>query len=239
VVKTAAIIPARGGSKRILAKNLRTVGGVSLVGRAIESAVSCDAVYVSTDSGAIAAEAARYGVHVVERPAELATDTATTEAVMQHWWRTLPLAARPDALVLLQPTSPLRNAHHVSDAIALLQESGADSVVSVKVNPHAIFAGRSYGRPEGWREFRPFRPKGFRPRTQDARVVVEEQGAIYVTRRAAWESSWDRMSGVCAEYRMSEDDSIDVDTEQDLARAEDALRRRQCARLPWRAEERA
>lgn len=219
-MKFAAIIPARGGSKRLPGKNLALVGGVPLVVRAIESALSCDEVWVSTDCADIAAVATAAGARVLMRPAHLATDLATTESVLVHWWRSL--RSRPDALVLLQPTSPLRTSAHVDGAIALLHATGADSVCSVVRNSHAAFAGRAYPR-EGWTQFRPFRPIDYRPRTQDVRVVLEENGAVYVTRAAAWAETGNRMGGTVAAYVMDAVDSIDIDTESDLRLANAAL----------------
>ncbi|MCZ4149531.1 acylneuraminate cytidylyltransferase, partial [Escherichia coli] len=82
-----AIIPARGGSKGIRLKNLREIGGKSLLGRAIESARSAAAVsdvVVSTDHEQIKAEALRYGARVIDRPADIAGDTASSESVLLH-----------------------------------------------------------------------------------------------------------------------------------------------------------
>lgn len=220
---TAAIIPARGGSKRLPRKNLATVGGKTLVTRAIESAAPCDAVYVSTDCTEIAEVAHQAGAHVVWRPSELATDTTSTEAVVDHWWRSLPLQERPDVLALLQPTSPLRTAAHVAEALALLELSDADSVVSVQVNSHAHFAGRSVNRGR-WYQFQPMRAIEHRPRTQELPTITEENGAIYLTRRESWLMTLNRMGGTVAEYRMSKRHSVDVDSAEDLAIAEAFLR---------------
>lgn len=219
-MRTAAIIPARAGSKRLPRKNLLEVGGKSLLQRAIESASTCDEVWVSTDGDEIASIAARLGARVIMRPPHLATDVSPTEACVMHWWRSL--RSRPDALVLLQPTSPLRTSAHVDGAIALLHSTGADSVCSVVRNSHAAFAGRAYPR-EGWTQFRPFRPIDYRPRTQDVRVVLEENGAVYVTRAAAWSETGNRMGGTVAAYVMDAVDSIDIDTESDLRLANAAL----------------
>lgn len=218
-MKFAAIIPARSGSKRLPGKNLRTVGGVSLVERAVHSAWPCASVCVSTDSEEIADVARRAGATVLMRPAALADDLASTEAVIAHWWRSLPIAERPDAIVLLQPTSPLRTRRHVSDAMRLLDTSGADSVVSVRRG--GTFAGRAYPR-DGWIQLRPFRPIDHRPRTQDARAIVEENGAVYITRAASWVATQNRMGGTVAAFEMGALESIDVDTAEDLDLAEAA-----------------
>ena len=82
-----AVIPARGGSKGVPGKNLRRVGGVSLVARAVHAARAADSitqVYVSTDDARIAAEARAAGGDVIDRPAELAGDTATSESALLH-----------------------------------------------------------------------------------------------------------------------------------------------------------
>ncbi len=227
----AAIIPARGGSVRVPRKNLAVVGASSLVGHAIGSAFGM-AAYVSTDDPEIAAVARRHRVHVHDRPAGISKGIpgpggrCSTELVIDHWWAGL--AEKPDAFVLLQPTSPMRTATHVREACALLESSGADSVCSVVRNPRGPFAGRAYPR-DGWTQFRPFRPEGHRPRSQDARVILEENGAIYVTRRGAWKRTGDRMGGTVAAYEMSISDSIDVDTMEDLEAAREAWRRREAA----------
>ena len=223
-MRFAAIIPARGGSKRLPGKNVAMVGGVSLVGGAIIAARDAGVpAYVSTDDDEIEYVARLHGADTIRRPAALATDTASTESVMGHALRHM---GEVGAVVLLQPTSPLRTATHVREACALLVSSGADSVCSVRLDPHAHFVGRSYAR-EGWREFRPFRPRDWRPRTQDARELCVENGAVYVTRRASWDRTGNRIGGTVAEYRMSEDDSIDIDCADDLERARDAWARRE------------
>lgn len=222
-MRTAAIIPARGGSERLRDKNLRIVGDVSLVESAVASAVALDVAYVSTDSPAIACVGESVGARVLMRPPELATSKASTESVIHHWWRTLGLHERPDIIVLLQPTSPLRTRRHVKEAVDLLRRTGASSVVSVSVEPRAHFAGRLYPRDDA-RDFRPFRPWDWRPRTQDVRAIGVENGAIWAFTREHWETTGRRDGGKrCVAYEMSALDSIDIDTEEDLMLAEACL----------------
>ena len=133
---------------------------------------------------------------------------------------------KPDAIVLLQPTSPLRTAVHTLGAFALLERSGADSVMGCVRNPRGHFAGRAYPR-EGWTQFRGFGPPGYRPRTQDGRAILEDNGALYITRRQAWELTGLRNGGTVAAYEMDEDSSIDIDEPEDLERARDAWARRE------------
>ncbi len=135
------LVPARGGSKGIPGKNLAVLGGKTLVTRAVQSGLESrfvNRVILSTDSEAIAAEGKRAGAGVpFMRPAELAADSAPTAPAVRHalTWLEENEGYRPDILVLLQPTAPLRQARHVDEAVALLVESGARSVVSVTPVP--------------------------------------------------------------------------------------------------------
>jgi len=122
-----AIIPARGGSKGIPGKNIKLLNGKPLIAYSIEaakSASSISAVYVSTDSPEIASVARKYGALVIDRPKELATDTATSESVLLHFAEQVD----SDAIVFLQCTTPLTNSKDIDGAVKLL-EKGYDSVL--------------------------------------------------------------------------------------------------------------
>lgn len=231
-MRVAALVPARGGSTRVKRKNLRHVGGKSLLVHAIDAAhgarLPC---YVSTEDDEIARVAAAHGAIVVARPLALATATATTEECIQHFIRTLPLTERPDAVAVLQPTSPLRTSRHVTEAIELLEATRADSVVSVVRHQRGHFAGRLVPRETvagasgdhfTWTEFRPHRPIDYRPRTQDAPPLGEENGAIYLFTLTHWHRTQNRMGGTIAAYEMDEASSVDIDHEVDIEIA-DAL----------------
>src|SRR5213593_3299695 len=106
-----AVIPARGGSKRLPGKNLRRLGGMSLLGHAVASAreaATLSRFIVSTDSAEIADEARRHGAEAFLRPADLATDAVRNVKVLRHAveWLETKEAIRPDVIVTLQPTSP-------------------------------------------------------------------------------------------------------------------------------------
>lgn len=243
MMRVAAFIPARGGSKRVPGKNLAVVGGVSLVVRAGLTAVDggVDDVWISTDSEEIAEH-----VHMVNaplrvhmRPAPLASDHAQIESAIAHWYTRLD--TKPDVIVLLQPTSPFRTAEHVRAALALLAATGCDSVIGVTQSHAPHFAGRmkpretaSYhclktGHNENncslctprcaWYEWQPFAPLASadaRPRTQDLPPRGWENGSLYVTRREAWERSGMRVSGNIAALPMSWVSGLDIDTQEDL-----------------------
>jgi CMP-N,N'-diacetyllegionaminic acid synthase len=142
-VKTLGVITARGGSKAIPRKNLKLLAGRPLIAYTIESAQASrafDRLVISTDDAEIAAYARERGCEVpFMRPPELGRDDTIHLRVMEHAvaWMRDHAGYMPDAVMILQPTSPLRRPEDIRDAIGLLAESGADSVVSVSgVSPH-------------------------------------------------------------------------------------------------------
>ena len=151
------------------------------------------------------------------RPPQLATDHAQIEDAIAHWWTRLD--DKPDAVVLLQPTSPFRTAEHVREALRLLEVTGADSVVGVTVGHEHHFAGRMKPRDgePAWYDFQPFRDvTARRPRTQDLAPRGAENGALYAFTRAHWERTGDRMGGHMVALPMTRWEGLDVDDEQDL-----------------------
>lgn len=123
------VIPARGGSKGVPRKNLRPLLGRPLIAWSVDAArqsALLDRFVVSTEDEEIADVARREGADVLPRPAALATDTATTKAVLQHVVEVL----HPDELVVLQPTSPVRVDHLVDCAIRRFLETGADTLAT-------------------------------------------------------------------------------------------------------------
>jgi CMP-N,N'-diacetyllegionaminic acid synthase len=127
IQKTVALIPARGGSKGLPGKNIKELLGKPLLHYTLEAALDCaliDEVYVSTDDVAIAQCARQIeGVTIIDRPAHLATDDATTVDAIWHFLDVYKTAnfSWPETLVLLQPTSPLRTAVHLQEALTQYQ----------------------------------------------------------------------------------------------------------------------
>ncbi len=136
-----AVVPARGGSKGIPGKNLKEVGGISLVGRAaqlVAGAAWIDAGLISTDEPKIQEEAVAHGLDApFLRPEHLASDTANSIDMWQHAW----LAAeevydrRFDLSILLEPTSPLRTLDDVERTVGALVEAGVESAATVSPTP--------------------------------------------------------------------------------------------------------
>jgi CMP-N,N'-diacetyllegionaminic acid synthase len=138
--RVLGVIPARGGSKRIPRKNLRLLNGKPLIAYTIEAADKAQSLtswVVSTDNEEIRDVALSLGAYVIRRPEELATDLASSDAVALH---ALEWMGRDnyDILVLLHPTSPIRDRKHIDEAVSMLWASTAPSLASVE------YAKRSY-----------------------------------------------------------------------------------------------
>jgi len=222
-----AIVPARGGSKRIPGKNLALLRGVPLIDytlRAAQRARRLEAVVVSTDDETIATHARKHHATVPAlRPAEISADDSPVVQALQHALAAHERAASAavTAVVLLQPTSPLRTASDIDRAIELFEQSGADSLTSVCLaNEHPYYAWRPRER---WIE-----PLFTYDEMQMDRSRLPplyfENGAIYVTKRKNLVRG-DLYGRRVAGYVMDELRSLDVDTPRDLAWAEFLLER--------------
>lgn len=211
-----AVIPARGGSKGILRKNLVPVAGRPLLDHTLEAVRSAACVtrsVVSTDDPEIAAHASALGFEVIVRPADLASDTATSESALQHALDSDAKASGrlPDLVVFLQATSPLRPPGAIDAAIALLVGTEADSLFS---------AGPAHGFV--WREhLGSLRSITYdhhhRPRRQDIGHDWLENGSIYVFKPWVLRETGNRLGGKVVVFPMHPLDSFQVDEPEDLA----------------------
>jgi CMP-N-acetylneuraminic acid synthetase len=229
-MRVLGLIPARGGSKAIPRKNLALLAGQPLIAYTFEAArasVTLDRTLVSTDDAELAALARESGAEApFLRPPELAADAAPMLPVLRHAldWLSGHEGYRPDAVALLQPTSPLRRAEHIDAAVRLLGETGADNVVSVVAVPHQ-FSPPSVLRFEGGRLV-PFLEGGAQVlRRQDKPAVFARNGpAVLVVRTAVLEQGrlyGDDVRPLIMEAR----ESVDIDSAEDLAWAEYLLQR--------------
>jgi CMP-N,N'-diacetyllegionaminic acid synthase len=227
------LVPARGGSKGIPGKNMVRLRGRRLIEYTLEAARasrSLSRVVLSTDDAAIAAIGRQCGVEVpFLRPPELAADDSAMIDVVRHAVSTLEQEedARFDAIVLLQPTSPLRTATHVDEAVDLLFRTGADTVVSVVAVPHQ-YNPASVMRVGLRGRLAPFQEGPLVLRRQDKPAVYARNGpAVLVTKRSVVEQG--RLYGEdVAPYVMTLRESVDIDDEHDLELAEFYLGKRDC-----------
>lgn len=223
-MKTLFLIPARGGSKGIPGKNIKKLGGKPLICHAIDQARALtdqENICLSTDSPEIREVAENYGLPVpFLRPAVLATDKAGSYETMIHALDYYKSQGKIyDTLVLLQPTSPFRQAHHIQEAITLFeQHPECEMVVSVKeaeCNPYyAAFIENAEGYLSPI-----FKEKQF-TRRQDCPKVYQYNGAIYVISvQSIYKNPLSQLNPIL-KYPMGEYNSLDLDTQIDWDFAE-------------------
>jgi len=225
------LIAARGGSKGIPGKNIAACGGRPLIGWTCEAATHStrlERTILSTDSDEIARVAREWGIEApFIRPSELAEDATPSLDVMQHALGFLEKSgAEVTALVLLQPTSPLRTAAHVDAAVAMFTESNADTVVSVVKVPHNFHPSSVMLNDGGW--LKPFQGDRLAiKRRQDLAPMLARNGpAVLVVSTALLRSG--RLYGDRTRaYLMSSEESVDVDDASDLRYADFLLRSRE------------
>ena len=220
------LIPARGGSKGIPRKNLVPLAGKPLIQYTLEAALDCDSldrVILSTDDEEIAEFGRQIGVEVpFIRPVELATDDASTRVVQRHalQWCKQEEGALPEALVTLQPTSPLRTKRHIDEAVSLFQKEQADSVLGVtpvREHPYEM-VGFSEGR-----MYRAVDRPAHVVRRQQYPLFYKINGAVYVTKCSVLVDQDTGNGERVFEYPMEWEESVDIDSLHDLQAAEELL----------------
>lgn len=214
--RTACIILARGGSKTLPRKNLRKLGGITLVGRSVmagQSARDVDLVAVSTDDAEIAAETTRYGATVIHRPAALATDISSSESGWLHAYHHLKTRHPAlDRLVFLQCTSPFTTGDDIDGCLAAMVEKGADCALSV-LPDHGFLWGYDDA---GFGSAVNHDPAGTRQRRQDLPPQFRESGAIYCVNAEAFIRTRRRFCGSVALFPVNHP-PVEIDTQDDFA----------------------
>ena len=224
-MRVLGLVPARGGSSRVPRKNLTQLGGKTLVRRALETAVAAgcfDVVALSSDDEEILAEAQGLDVVSLRRPAELATDTARAGEFALHALRGLDDPERPfGALAIVQCTSPFTSPEDVAGAVAMLEHTGAEAVVTV-ARVEAARHPLKLKRLEGDRLLPYLEDDRLTP-SHELPALWARNGSVYVFRRDAVER------GLEAEdvrgYEMPPERSFDIDTARDVAFAQFLLER--------------
>lgn len=200
---------------------------IDYTARAARESSVLDRIILSTDSNEIAEAGRRSGLEVpFMRPASLAEDDTPMLPVVRHAIDTLSAGGwTPEVIVLLQPTSPLRRPSHVRDAVTMLRETKADSVVSVVELPRHLSPDYVMRIDDG--VLRPFLADGARlTRRQDARPAYSRDGTVY----ACWRATLDRWGTIygerCQPLIVNAADSLSIDTPDDWAEAERRLAER-------------
>ncbi|MGH8704618.1 MAG: cytidylyltransferase domain-containing protein [Burkholderiales bacterium] len=231
-MRCIGLIPARGGSKGIPGKNIAPCAGKPLLAWTCEAALASRKLgrtILSTDSEEIAAVGRRCGVEVpFKRPAHLAADDTPALEVMRHALDWLEGSGdKPDALVLLQPTSPLRTARHIDEAVQRFVRENASTVVSVMEVPHRFHPLSVMREDEG--SLMAYQGGRTVTRRQDLPKAWARNGpAVLVVAAAALRRGELYGAHTCG-YPMAAEDSLDVDTPFDLELAALLLERRKRA----------
>lgn len=235
------LLVGRGGSKGLPGKNLREIGGLSLIGYKARSALQsryCSRLIVSSDSAEIRNEAVRHGAEMLfERPAELATDTASSNDVVLHAmdWIEVHERRRYDAIMLLEPSSPFARPEHFDEAIELFLARKASLVVGMReTEVSSIFVGTlgEDGSIGGIVDRMLATPA---QRRQDQPVEVTMNGALYLV---GWEAMR-RHRKIYADpatsfgILMDRLHSIEIESAADLAYASYVIEHGMLDASPW------
>jgi len=220
--RVVALVPARGGSKRLPRKNILPLCGKPLIAWTIEAALHSkyvDRVCVSTDSIEIAEVCKSIGVDVPWlRPSELAQDTSSTNDVILHAINTMSDMTN-DIVVILQPTSPLRTLRHIDESLELLVGSDAKGIVSVSECEHSPLWANTLPADKGMGDF--IKPAIMGKRSQELPIYYRINGAIYAfTKDSLVSHKGIFYSDEVYAYPMERNYSVDIDTELDFIIAE-------------------
>ncbi|MCH8956834.1 acylneuraminate cytidylyltransferase family protein, partial [candidate division KSB1 bacterium] len=213
--KIIAVIPARGGSKGIEKKNIRSFAGKPLIAHTIEQAMasrSVQRIFVSTDDDEIASISKKCGAEIVWRPSGISSDTASSESALLHAVNELEEREQfsPDLVIFLQCTSPLRKSGDIDAAVQKFVEEKADSLLSVSKS-HQFFWEERGGAA---------RPVNYdykkRPRRQDFGQQYVENGSIYICKSRILKEHKNRLGDKIAMYEMEKWQAFEIDDAEDF-----------------------
>lgn len=222
-MKKIAIIPARSGSKGLKDKNIIDLCGKPLIAYTIEAAIQSGVfnhVIVSTDSEHYAEISRNYGAEVMMRGETLSNDKATTYMVLEDILKNR-LSERIDYFVLLQPTSPLRNASHIKEAVTKFENrfDDFDFLVSMKESEHAKVLVNPIGEDESLKyfdtDFSNYRRQGYKD--------YSPNGAIFMAKPETYLNHKHFFGAKSLAYFMSVEDSIDIDCYFDIVIAKEII----------------
>lgn len=210
-----SIIPARAGSKGLPQKNMIDLAGRPLIAWTIEASLNSKYItktVVSSDSDEILKIAKEYGADIIKRPVDLATDTASSESVVAHALENI--EEEFNFVVLLQPTSPLRNTEDIDNSFEKLFRENVTALISVCETDNKIlkaFKENEKGFMEGLSNNKyPFM------RRQDLPKTYMSNGAIYMVKVSDFLKNDSFYTDKTISYIMSGARSLDIDTKEDL-----------------------
>ncbi|APE23510.1 MULTISPECIES: acylneuraminate cytidylyltransferase [Streptomyces] len=217
-----AVIPARGGSKGVPAKNLASVAGVPLVARAVRACLGArnvTHVVVSTDDSGIAAAARTAGAEAVARPAAIAGDTATSEAAVLHAMDAFEAGhgRAADVVLLVQCTSPFLTSAEIAETVERITSGAADTAFTAAPSHGFLWRDAPDGSADGATGVN--HDKAHRPRRQDREPEYLETGAVYAMDAAGFRSHEHRFFGRTALVVTDPARVLEIDDPHDLARA--------------------
>ena len=216
------IIPARGGSKGLPGKNIKLINGLPLITHSIKQAQHCsfeNKLVVSTDDLEIATVAKNSGAEVINRPAEISGDTATSESALLHALEQVETSGYiPDLICFLQCTSPIRKPDDIDNAINLLISEQSDSLLSVCPNHRFIWKKGENGPYSINYDY------NNRKRRQDLEPEYVENGSIYLFKPWVLKEKNNRLGGKVSLYLMPEEASYEIDSAFDFFLIENLMK---------------
>lgn len=214
-----SIIPARGGSKGLPNKNVKQFLGKPLIAWTIQQSLETKQIgrtIVSTDSHRIAKVSEAFGAEVpFSRPPELSTDEIAIERALLHClaWQEKFAEYVPDAIILLQCTSPLRRKGCIAEAIEQFESSGADCLVGVSPFWNYLWEESAKGEPKPLYDIKK------RQRRQDIKAPslrYKENGSIYIIKTDVFVKEKKRVAGKVSLFKMSEEEGHEIDTAEEF-----------------------
>ena len=208
--RITAFIPARGGSKTVPGKNIKDFAGKPLIVHSIEYALNSNLVQevvVSTDDSKISKISRDAGAIIIKRPDELSTETSTTESAVEHYLNSR--SKKPEIIVLLQATSPLRPENSLDEAITYFINKKFDSLISI-ISTHRFFWRVKEDR-TAYAEYDYLN----RPRRQELQPIdmrYLENGSLYIFTREHFEKTGNRLGGKIGYVEWPEEYSMEIDT---------------------------
>lgn len=222
---TIAVITARGGSKGLPRKNVLDLHGKPLLAWTIEAALSAKEVsqtVVTTDCPDISAKSLAAGAELIERPAHLATDDARSQDALMHALLEIDAVSRHEDFILLQPTSPLRNAKHIDAMVQMARKYQAGCMLSVtpaEHHPWKMLVAQEDG------SLRPSVRAGLlsAPR-QSLPTAYRQNGAMYWGKIKPFLETGLFVVEPVLGYEMNARDSVDIDVYEDLVACRNLLK---------------